>query len=198
MAKTVPAVTAPVEPDAAPATMVVAVLSAKTQKLIAAVTEPFKAYAGARIALGQTQAKLAPKFMAAFDAWHGETSGNFIDFVRIIDSSVPIQREAYRANGVYQAADYLRRVVALSEIAPREKRDPNAPKAVSPIEAVARLVATVAPLVENMDVLWEAFLKELHWSDRQVARVQKLVLKGAAPAILQQHGNKLKLVRRSA
>ncbi len=176
----------------------VVVVSARTRKLIDAVTEQFKSYASARITLGQTASKLAPKFMQAFDAWHTETAGKFIEFVHLVDPSVPMQRELYRANGTYQAADYLRRLVALSEAEPSTPRDPNAPKPVSPLEAIARLITTIAPLVDNVDIIWEAFLKELHWSDNQVSRVRKLVAKGNAPAILMQHGAKLKLIRRAS
>lgn len=147
-------------------------VSAKVMRIIDAVREPFASFVDGFAAITADRATLAPKFMKAFGAWQAETAGTFIAFVRVFDATVPAERAAYRDNPVYQAADYLRR---LSANAARPAAEANAVKPASPFEAVARLVATLAPLVEDMDLVWQAFLLELHWTDRQIARVQKLV-----------------------
>lgn len=165
MAKTTPDIAVDIAP-----------ISAKTQKMIDGIKRPFVAFVSDYKSLLSSRAELAPRFMKAYGAWQSESGGTFVAFVRVLDPSIPVERNAYRAHVSYQAADYLRRLVARQQ-AEKEGRKVVNPAEVpaTPLEALARLVSSVLPLVPNADILWKAFVEELHWTDNQVKRVQSLV-----------------------
>lgn len=161
---------------ATPTPVVVAItLSKRTSNAIEGIRQPFTAFASGFADLTANRATLAPKFMKAFGAWQAETAGTFVGFVRVFDATVPEERAGYRSHAVYQAADYLRRLISQQERPAASTSTRGATAPVRPIEAVARLVATLSPFVADMDLIWKAFLQELHWTDRQIASVQKLV-----------------------
>lgn len=162
MAKSVGSTSAPVE------------LTTKTQRSIDELRPQFEAFRDGFTGMAERAAKVAPRFMKVFAAWREETNGSFIAFVRLLDPSVPEAREDYRANSVYQAADYLRRRVA-AETKPEGVVGAPKDKPVTPFQAVARLVATLMPFVPDMDIIWAAFVKELHWSEPQILRIQRLI-----------------------
>lgn len=146
-------------------------LSPKASTLIAALRSPFKAFAEGFTHLLTARAELAPQFMKAFVAWRAETRGTFVQFVHLLDPSVPLERKGYRNNNVYRSADYLRRL----SNRPRLARPPNPKTApVSPMVALAKLVATVMPLVDPTGTILDAFVREMHWSPQQVARLKML------------------------
>lgn len=171
---------------------VVVALSKRTSNAIESVRQPFASFASGFAALTADRATLAPKFMKAFGAWQAETAGTFVGFVRLFDATVPEERTGYRSHAVYQAADYLRRLVAQQERPAATNKANKGPAPVRPIEAVARLVATLSPFVADMDLIWKAFLQELHWTDRQIASVQKLVGQ-AGPLLTKQNPREHKL-----
>ena len=119
----------------------------------------------------RARAELAPKFVRAYNAFKTDTEGSFVSFVRLFDETIPTDREGYREHKTYQAALYLRRVVdnQAKPAIPASKRP------VTPLVALARLLATVLPDMPDHDILWAAFVKEMRWSQGQVARLQTIV-----------------------
>lgn len=159
----------------------VAELSSRTRALIDNVRTSFVTFVDDFSALvSSSRQDLAPRVMRAFDAYRGETDGTFVDFVRQLDPTVPADRIKYRAHRSYQAADYLRRLVAQ---APRAETRKRGPKATTPLVALARLMATVLPAVDPTGAVWTAFVKEMHWSAEQAKRLQKLAASQGAVSL---------------
>jgi hypothetical protein len=162
-------------------------LSAKITNQINALRPTFMGYAAEFGALDVKRNELAPKFMRAFHAWQAEAKGSFIAFVRLLDPSVPAERDGYRANTVYKAADYLRTKAAQLERAPlspveRSQRIANAPM---PLDRVlASTFKAIMPLVgpDAMAAIYKA-LTLRHWTDRQVERIKALVESEPAPLV---------------
>lgn len=159
-----------------PATVTAPVqLSVKLTSVIDNLRRPFRAFVSEFKSLSLSRAELAPAFMEAFGHYEKETDGTFIQFCRLVDPSIPADREAYRNDPSYQAATYLRRLVQQAEMqSPKKKRGP---KPATPLLALARFVATVLPVVDPTGAIWAAFVAEMHWSERQAARVQALGVK---------------------
>lgn len=166
--RTTKATTKPAKPTATPSVAVA--VSAKTRTLIDQIREDFDAFANGFAQLITDRVALAPKFMKAFGAWASETGGSFAAFVRVLDSSVPEERDGYRAHATYQAADYLRRLSAAS--AREVEETPEGERPVTAYQALAYLVATVMPVVDPTGAIWSAFVREMHWSDAQAERVK--------------------------
>lgn len=153
-------------------------LSTKTQKLIDAIRPQFVAFAGGFASMLTSRLELAPKFMRAFGAWQADTAGTFVQFIRTLDASIPETRADYRTHSAYQAADYLRRLVAQQERAKADRTgaaEGTARKvAVTPLDAVARLLAAFLPNVNDKMKLWAMLGAELNWTERQISRVQHM------------------------
>lgn len=145
-------------------------LTPKATALIVALRSPFKAFAEGFTHLITARGELAPQFMKAFGAWRAETRGTFVQFVHLLDASVPLDRKGYRNNNVYRSADYLRRL----SNRPRSARANPKNAAVTPMVALARLVATVMPIVDPSGQILDAFVREMRWSPQQVARLKML------------------------
>lgn len=178
-------------PPAAAAVPVV--LTARTVRLVDDIRVPFKAFSEGHALLEKGRQQLAPKFMRACAAWQEETSGTFVAFVQLLDPTVPADRDGYKAHTTYAAADYLRRLMGAA--ATRQgKGDSDGEKPASPVQVIAALLATMAPVVENMDAVWSAFETRLHWSSQRVKHLQQLV--GQSPPLLAKapHANKLRSV----
>lgn len=56
--------------------------------------------------------ELAARLMTAFNEYHRLTHGSFVDFVKLLDPSLPYEPQQYRKHRTFQACDYLRRVHA--------------------------------------------------------------------------------------
>jgi hypothetical protein len=151
-------------------------LSAKLTAVIDNLRRPFKAFVSEFKALSLSRAELAPAFMEAFGHYEKETEGSFIAFCRLVDPSIPAERDLYRNDPSYQAATYLRRLVQQTETTKKTGKR-KGPKPATPLVALARFVATVLPVVDPTGAIWAAFVAEMHWSERQAARVQALGLK---------------------
>lgn len=52
---------------------------------------------------------------------------------------------------------------------------PAGKQPVAPLHALARILATILPLIDDRGILWATFLKQLHWSEAQVTRLQHMV-----------------------
>lgn len=143
----------------------------KTLRLIDDVRRPFTAFVDEHSIVLESRADLAPKFVRAYDAFRTDTEQSFVAFVRLFDPEIPADREGYRNHRTYQAAEYLRRVVAnqAKPALPVNKRP------VTPLVALARLLATILPDMVDHEILWAAFVKEMRWSQGQVARLQTIV-----------------------
>ena len=156
-------------------------LSAAARRSIEKVRTTFKAFTDGFTLLAGKREELAPKFMKAF-ATYREAAGpesTFIDFVRFLEPSVPVDRsgrDGYKAHKAYQAADYLRRLDASL----RQAQEPKAAREhapTRPLDAVARLLGSLMPMIPEAEraKVWEALRSELHWSENVVRKVQKTV-----------------------
>ena len=155
----------PIEPTAE------LVLSKKTLALVEEVRAGFVGFSTEFNLLTSGRAELAPRFIRAFDAWVKETSGTFVAFVRVLDPALPTGRTDYRNHPSYQAALYLQ---GLSRAAEKPEVPANK-RPITPLHALARVLATILPLIDDRGVLWATFLKQLHWSETQVKGLQAMV-----------------------
>lgn len=170
-----------VETETATATAAsVVALPPAIAKLVRDIRPQFLSFVRDYGALGVQRAQLAPIFMSAYHTWMEATQGTFVGFCRLLDTSIPADRAGYRSHVAYQAADYLRRIVD-RPVEPTD--DETAPdKPTRPTEVVATLIASIAPLLGDLDVIWAALHEQLHWTDRQVRHLQDLV-KDATPLV---------------
>lgn len=169
-------------------------LTTKVSKLLAELETPFMAFAEGFAHLSTARSELAPQFMQACRAWQRETHGTFVAFVRLFDATVPLHRAGYRAHTTYQSADYLRRL--------RNKRRgqsvPIEQRSVSPLVALARLVATVMPVVDPTGTIWAAFVKAMNWSDEQAERLKVLSAREGAISLPPRTKHSLVTLRAAA
>lgn len=145
-------------------------ITAALKKEIDGLRKPFASFVAAFGALSVTREELAPKLIKAYGSYLAQVGGTFVDFVRVLDSSVPADRTAYRVHKAYMAADYLRRLVS--------RRDTGG-RAVKPVRSnlnmLARLLATLVPLVKDSEGLWSGLATELSLKPRQVSRLRAVV-----------------------
>lgn len=149
-------------------------LPKRVENRIAKLRKPFAAFVSEMEGIVASRTDLAPQFMQAYASWQKATGGNFVTFCRVLDPSIPEDREGYRRHRAYAAADYLRRVASGSPQRRQEKRtDAEAPA--TPLDAVARTLAILLPLVPNPEriKLWERITAELHWTERQVTLLRQ-------------------------
>lgn len=173
-------------------------LTAKTQHLIDAVTGPFRDFVSGFTAITKSRADLAPDFLRAFNAYASETGQSFVAFVRLIDPTVPTNREQYRNHAAYQAAMYLRRLLALEETKRSAKTVKASDRPVTPLQALAKLVATLLPTLDPNGVIWNAFVKDMHWSDEQAARLRRLADKIGPVVLKGRQASALRILERKA
>lgn len=155
-------------------------LSAKTTRAVDVIRVTFRAFVTDFARITVSREELAPKFMKTFNQWQAESGGTFVDFIRLLVPDVPHDREGYRAHSAYQAADYLRRLVqqeARTGSTPTERAEAIRNRPVSPRVALARIVASIMPLIDPsaLEALWKAMHDQLNWSDGQVAGIKTLV-----------------------
>lgn len=157
-----------------------------TLKLIDAVREPFTTYLGQYVGLQTTRTKLAPQFMRAFNAWAHDTGGSFVAFVRLFDATVPTKTTEYKSHPTYQSAEYLKR--RAKELTARQEAQARGEPLVgatgagaeapaTPLDALARFVAMVIPLIAREDEpkVWAFFTEDYGWSERRVTALKELV-----------------------
>lgn len=146
-------------------------ISAKVTTAINGLRKPFMSYAAKFGELTEARKDFAPKLMKVFGAWMQDTGSNrFVQFVRLLDPTIPMDREGYRAHHSYMAADYLRRASG------RKDTGTNRAKPVrSNLAIMARLLATIQPLSLDPAALWEGVKREFALTDRQVTKLQQVV-----------------------
>lgn len=161
-----------------------AMTPAAIERQIDAIRRPFMAYATAFGRIMETRGELAPRFMRAYYAWaNADGKGGFVAFVRKIDPEVPTASrstdgvDGYRDHPSYNAAQYLRRKVEGGNRQPARRSN------VSPL---ARMIATVLPLVQNAETVWTAIGREFAFSARQITRLRELV--GKAQPVMRLPG----------
>lgn len=162
-------------------------LTAKVVRALDGIRDTFIAFVKDYTAILVRREDLAPKFMKASNMWIAETGGSFVDFVRVLDSTVPVDRDGYRAHRAYQAADYLRRLVqqgARTVETPVEKAARIASAPVNTRHAMARLLASFLPFIDPaaLDAVWKAAETQLHWTEGQIDGMKELV-KTEAPLV---------------
>ena len=151
-------------------------LSAKVTKAVDLIKRPFIQFVKDFQALAQSREELAPKFMKAFGMWQAETAGTFVDFVRLLAPDVGKTRNEYRNHRAYQSADYLRRLVGNARRQPLTQAERAAAPA-SPTDSLARVMASLLTIIpeDQHERVWKAMTDSLHYTDRQVTRLQTQV-----------------------
>lgn len=149
-------------------------ISAKTSHLIDHVRPLFVDFVEGFTAMTASREDLAPQFMKAFEAWRTETGGAFVAFVRVLVPDIPVDRNGYRAHPAFNAAMYLRRLLASAETRASSKRVKPEERPATPYQALARLVATVLPYVDPSGAIWTAFCREMNWDEKAQQRVRQL------------------------
>lgn len=145
-------------------------MTASLQRQVDALRKPFTAFSHQFGALTESRSALAPKFMKTFGVYLTQTGGTFVSFVRLLDATVPAERDAYRGHKSYQAAEYLRRLVS--------RREPGArstSRGSSALVNFARMVKTVLPIVRGEDTVWRALESECGFTARQITRLRSVV-----------------------
>jgi hypothetical protein len=153
-------------------------LTKRTQKMLDAVRTPFRQHVTAFGTVHEKAAALAPEFIRTFYAWHKETHGTFIGFVRLLDPTVPANRDAspendgYRGHKSYQAADYLRRLVTRRDRPEDEEDEGERPAPMQ--DALVRVLAAFISVIpgNQVDHLWTMLGTGLKWSERRVAKLR--------------------------
>lgn len=155
----------PARPAAAQPTAGVGAVLARQMEQIRA---QFNQFRDGFAAITERRAELAPRFMRVYGAWVTATGGNFVAFVRVIDPTVPADRDAYRNHASYQAAVYLQRLAGgTRRAAVRPVR--------SNLTALARTLATIRQVVRDEDTLWRAIETELGFTQRQMTKLRAVV-----------------------
>lgn len=151
-------------------------LSAKVKRAVDAIKKPFVQFTRDFAALAMKREDLAPKFMKAFGMWQAETAGTFVDFVRMLVPDVGNTRAEYRNHRAYQSADYLRRIVGNANRKPRTAAE-RASAPAPPTDAIARILASLLSVIpeDRQSTIWDALGSQLHWTNRQVQRLQTQV-----------------------
>lgn len=148
-------------------------LSAKVTKAVDAIKKPFVSFVKDFTSLAMRREELAPQFMKAFGMWQAETGSTFVEFVRFLVPEIPATRAEYRNHRAYQAADYLRRLTGNAARRPMTQSERQAAPA-PPTDALARILASFMQVIPDNQKghLWEALESQLHWTPRQVQRIQ--------------------------
>lgn len=151
-------------------------LKPRTVRLIDGIRAGFSSYVAEFIRFNRKAADIAPDFMKAYKAYEADTSGTFVSFVRMLDPEVPEgPGQPYKGHPTYNAADYLRRLVADEEREGEEVEDRDKPAGMS--EAFVRLLAAIVALIPGNQVekLWGIVGSELRWSERRVQTLREQV-----------------------
>lgn len=146
-------------------------LSATVRRAIDGLRRPFMGFVTQFSAVTARRAEIAPELMRVFARWQTETgNGSFIAFVRVLDPSVPMERDGYRVHRSYMAADYLRRLSGRGDTGANRAKPMR-----SSLQSLARMIATVTPLVADQTQLWQAISSEFGLKPRQVVRLREVV-----------------------
>jgi len=138
------------------------------------ITDTFLAFAHSFAAVASKRAEFAPRFVKVFEMWREETNGSLAAFCRLFDETVPLKTADYKKHPTYNAADYLRRMVADAERAAQSsKRGRKRKKPASPRAALVRLVSSILPLFaeSERDTLVDALSSRLNWTEDQARNV---------------------------
>lgn len=173
---------------ASPVADLLAKLTSETKRKLDGLKGQFSAYADAWSAMLKRRADLADPLMKLYGQCLSELGSlTFVKFLQLIDPTIPNNRDdevkdgvttlGYRSHAAYQAGEYLRRLATQSgrQAGPRV-RGMNA------TERLARILATMLPLVADQDAFWGAIKAELQLDDNGTARLKKATL-GTQPLI---------------
>lgn len=155
-------------------------LSAVVARAVDAIRLTFSSFVDDFAAFTISGEDLAPRFMKTYRKWEAETGGSFVAFVRLLVPALPMDVKGYKAHSAYASADYLRREAARMErqgTTPVERAQAIANRPASPRVAMARLMASIMPLIapDALAVLYDAMRTQLNWTDNQVAGLRELV-----------------------
>lgn len=146
-------------------------LSSVTRRGIDAIRKPFVNFVKGFKDLAVSRAELAPKFIKAFGAYQKDTGGTFLSFVALLDPSVPVaDRDAYRVHPSYAAAQYLRRLSGRTDTGANRARPLR-----SNLANLARLIATILPVMADAEAFWTGLADQFGLRPRQVAKLRQVV-----------------------
>lgn len=150
---------------------------------IEGIRPAFNAYAGQFQLVNEKRADLAPKLMAVYHMASAATkvgSLQFVSFLRLIDPSIPSHRDAREVNGktvpgytvhnAYNAGIYCKR---LTQTGPRQKAVGE--RAMTGTQMLARVIATMLPLVADSRLVFDAVKAELRLDDKAIKRLETAV-----------------------
>lgn len=173
-----PAGATPAPSAAATDTEVAAVaLSARTRTLIDKARDGFLGFVKTHSGFLLKREDIVGPFAKAWKAFKEETTLTLADFARQFDPSVPADRDGYRAHSTYRAAENLMALHRQLERAKQAKEagtTASGPQRATPLDAVARMLKSVLPLIsaDQVDRLWETVTKELGWTEQQVTNLK--------------------------
>lgn len=159
-------------------TKVFARLSDETKRTISRVRGAWNEYVNAFATMTARRVDLAAPIMEAFASAFKDNGGKltFVDFLRVLDPSIPENRDdedgkvGYRNHRGYQAGIYLQRLhlaAMRAEAGPRRQR-----RRINATQQLARVLATILPLVRDVDALWRGVKTEYQLDDEQIKRLR--------------------------
>lgn len=159
-------------------------ISAPLRRQIDSLRKPFTSFSQHFAVTTASRAELAPRFMKTYGVYLTQTGGTFVAFVRLLDPTVPAERDAYRAHKAYQAAEYLRRLVSRREPGTSASSTSRGPSA---LLNFARVVKSMLPIVRGDETIWRALETECGFTARQITRLRSAVA-STAPLLAITHG----------
>lgn len=144
-------------------------LSAALKRQIEAVKKSFNSFAKELGLVNETRAELAPRVMKAQAAFQTETgNASWLGFYRLLDPTIPTDRDGYRAHPSYKAGEYLRRLSGRSDVGGKGTQSTRG----KGVNGLARVIATLLPIVSNQDALWAGIAKEFSLTARQIGNLR--------------------------
>lgn len=152
-------------------------LSAANKRNIQAIKRPILDAARSFGQVRERLTELAPRMVKAYNAIVADVERfAFVDFVRLIDPSVPTHAAdrdntpGYRNHRTYYTMQYMRRLV-------QQQRGARGQQGVrdSATDGFARTLATILQIVDDPGPVWEAIQREFDFTERLMSRLRRRV-----------------------
>lgn len=179
MAKTKRARTAEPVSQKNAATDMIAKLKASTQRALSGIKGQWNEYAKAFAVMTQKRSDLAEPLMKLYGACLSDLGRlTFVNFLRMIDPTMPANRDeeeiggkivaGYRTHPTYQAGLYLQRLTTTGQ----GGRARGGARGINAVDRMARVLATMIPLVADEAKFWQAVAAELQIDGAALTRLQ--------------------------
>lgn len=167
---------------AEPSNDLIGKLSATTRKALDGVRGQFRDYTKAFGVMLQKRSDLADPLMKLYGACLSELGRlTFVNFLRMIDPSMPTNRDeeeiggkvvaGYRTHPSYQAGLYLQRLTT-GQAAGGRTGGRRGVRGINAVDRMARILATMIPLVADESKFWQAVGVELQIDGAALTRLQ--------------------------